>query len=765
VLVLDDLHAADEPSLLLLRFFAGELAEIPAVVVGTYREEEAAKDEPLSESLLELHRLPSEQVRLGGLSQADVASFVERSTGVTASERLVDALHTETEGNPLFVGEVVRLLASEGRLTEIPEVGWHLQIPPGVHEAIARRLRRLSRECRRLLTLASVLGREFSLEALEKGTELSEEELLEVLDEAFAARVLADVPGALDRMRFSHARVRDALYDDLSTARRAQLHFRMGKALEELYGADAEPYLAELAHHFFLAGPGGDIDKTVEYTRRAGDRAAALLAYEEAVRHYGMALRAVERRKVKDEREHCELYLALGDAHAKAGSMPEAKEAFVAAADLAREARLPEQLAQAALGYGGRFVWTRAFGDARLLPLLEEALRILPDEDSESRVRLLARLAGGPLRDTLPAGPRVAMAQEAVEMARRLGDPATLAYALEGRYETYWGADALDERLAIANELVLVAETAGDAERAYAGHDCRFYAFLEAGDLPAAHRAHEAASRLAQKLQQPAQLWATVTRDANLALFEGRFAEAERAIGEAVELGRLAESANAQMAFDLQMYALRREQGRLGELVSVVERAVEDYPAYPIWRFVRVDVFAELGREDDVRAALNACAEAEFRVDLEEQWLLSMSLLPEACRYLGDVERAAALYELLRPYGRHNATAPTELCRGSLSRGLGILAAVLSNSTQAAEHFARALEQNTTMGARPWVAHTQYDFAHMLLARDEPAERAEQLLRSALTTCEELGMIALEAKVTTLLEELAARRLADPSRG
>jgi predicted ATPase/DNA-binding SARP family transcriptional activator/class 3 adenylate cyclase len=759
VLVLDDLHAADEPSLLLLRFLATEVAEMRVVVVGTYREEEAVEDEPLAASLAELRRLPSQQLRLGGLSEADVASFIELSTGVTPPENLLSTLHTETEGNPLFVGEVVRLLASEGRLTESPEVGWRLEIPPGVHEAIAQRLRRLSKDCRRLLTLASVLGREFSLEALQRASALPEDELLEVLDEAFAARVLAEAPGGPDRMRFSHARVRDALYNDLSTARRAQLHLRIGQALEELYRGDLEPYSAELAHHFFLAGPGGDVDKTVEYTRRAGDRAVALLAYEEAVRHFELALRAFERRDTKDDLERCELYLALGDAQAKAGSMPEAKEAFIAAADLARAAGLPEQLARAALGYGGRLVWTRAWGDTRLVPLLDEALSVLPEADSELRVRLLARLAGGPLRDTLPPGPRVAMAQEAVEMARRLGDPTTLAYALEGRYESYWGADALDERLSIANELIRIAETAGDAERAFAGHDCRFYVLLEAGDLKSAYREHEAGARLAQELRQPAQLWDTATREANLALFEGRLSDAEHAIHEALELGRLAQSANAQVAFDLQMYALRREQGRLEELVDSVEDAVEKYPAYPVWRFVLVDVLAELGQTDGARAALDACAADHFRLDLDEQWLYSMNLLPEACRSLGDRERAATLYELLRPYGAHNAAMPPEVSRGSVSRGLGILAGVLSNSKQAVEHFEYALEQNSIMGARPWLAHTEHDYARMLVARDEPADwsRAEGLLASAQSTSEELGMTALSARVTALLSEVRAR--------
>jgi DNA-binding SARP family transcriptional activator len=758
VLVLDDLHAADEPSLLLLRFIAGELAEIPVVVVGTYREHEAAEDEPVSASLSELHRLQSQQLRLGGLSEADVASFIELSTTVAPSERLVEALYTETEGNPLFVGEVVRLLASEGRLAETPEVGWHLPIPPGVHEAIASRLRRLSKECRRLLTLASVLGREFDLEALEQASQSPEEELLELLDEAFAARVLAEAPGTVGRMRFSHARVRDALYNDLSTARRAQLHFRIGNALEELYGADPEPHLAELAHHFFLAGPGGDVEKAVGYTRRAGDRAVALLAYEEAVREYGLALRAFERRESKDNREKCELHLALGHALAKAGSTPEAKESFLAAAELARGARLPEQLADAALGYGGRLVWTRTWGDRHLVPLLEEALAVLPQRDSKFRAQLLARLAGGPLRDTMAPGPRVAMADEAVEMARRLGDPATLAYAIEGRCEAYWGPDALEERLALADELIEVGESSGDAERAYAGHDCRFFALLEVGDLSAASREHDAASRLAYELRMPARLWITATRNANLALFEGRFEEAEGAIREALELGRLAQTANAELAFDLQLYALRREQGRLEELVETVERAVDDYPGYQVLRFVRIDILVELGREDDARAAFDACAADDFRLDLDDQWLFGMSLLPEACRYFADVERASTLYELLRPYGRHNAVAVPELCRGSVSRGLGILAGVMSQPEQSAEHFEDALEMNSTMGTRPWLAHTEYDYARMLLADGVPTDtaRAPELLGSAHETCDDLGMPALAAKVTALLGKMEA---------
>jgi len=350
VLVLDDLHAADEASLHLLRFLAGELAELPIVVLGTFREDELVENAQTSATLAELRRLPARQLRLGGLAPAEVASFVQASTGVEPANGLVEAVHRETEGNPLFVGEVVRLLAAEGRLTEAPAADWRLQVPTGVHEATAERLRALSKECRRVLTIASALGREFSTEVLEQVSELPDEDLLEGLDEASAARVLTEVPGAPDRMRFAHARMRDAVYHDLSAARRARLHLRIGEALEELYGTD-DLRVDELAHHFFLAGPGGDVEKTIDYSRRAGDRAVGLLAYDEALGHYEHALKAIERRKDADDREQCELLLAIAETRAHAGKLPEAKEAFLAAAELARTAQLSEQLARAERGY------------------------------------------------------------------------------------------------------------------------------------------------------------------------------------------------------------------------------------------------------------------------------------------------------------------------------------------------------------------------------------------------------------------------------
>ena len=751
VLVLDDLHAADTPSLLLLQFLAREVSSARVLVLGAYRDVDPIPGQPLTEMLAEVARESvTRRLSLGGLSEEAVAEYLELTAAEIASPELVAALHDETEGNPLFVGETVRLLSVEGVRAE--SAAARVSIPESVRDVIARRLTHLSDECNRVLILASVLGREFPLDALAHLSDVSEEELLDILDEAMAARVVSDVPGGRGRLRFAHVLIRDTLYEGLTTVRRLRLHRQASEALEALYGEEPGPHLAELAHH---AIAGREFDKALGYAQRAGDRALELLAYEESARLYEMALEALELAGASDEELRCELFLRLGDVEARAGDIPRAKQTFLRAAAAARNATMPEQLARAALGYGGRFVWSRAWGDTQLVPLLEEALAALPEEDGELRVRLLARLTAGPLRDTLPREPRVAMSQQAVDIARRLGDPATLAYALEGRYESDWSPDVHQERLAIVNELIEVAESTGEAERAYAGHDCRFYVLIEAGDLPAAHEDDEAATRLAHQLRQPAQLWDTVTRSAMLALFEGRFEEAEAAIHQALELGRLAQSANAQQAFDLQMYALRREQGRLGEVVEVVERAVDDYPAYPVWRYVVADVFAQLGRMDDARVALEVLAADAFPAygaGGEMQWLCSISLLPEVCRDLGDVAQAATLYELLLPYAALNAVTPPELCLGSASRGLGILAATRSMWSDAVHHFEDAVAMNAEMGARSWLAHTQYDFAHMLLAcgNADDRGRADDLLASARSLSQELGMSALTEKISAL---------------
>ena len=733
VLMLDDLHAADEPSLLLLRFLARELGESRLLVVCAFRDVDPTLRDPLSSTLAELVREPATaRIGLAGLGEADVAEYIELSTGVGAAPGLVKAIHAETEGNPLFVAEVVQLLHAEGHIAQGDA---HLRIPPGVRAVIGQRVGRLSERCRELLVAAAVMGREFGLDALGRLSELPRDELLDVLDEAISERVITDVPGAPGRLRFGHALIRDTLYDELSSARKLRLHRAAGEALEKAYSAGLEAHLAELAHHYFTAVPDGDPGKALEYARRAGDRAASQLAYEEAVRLYGMALTLVG-----EDAARCDLLLALGDAQARAGDMPAAQLAFRTAADLAEELGLREQLARGALGYGGRLVWEVSRGDVHHVPLLERALAVVGDEDSALRVKLLARLAGGPLRDaSFPPERRLRLSEEALEMARRIGDPGTLAYALAGYNASNHRPDFTPEQGTLATELIRLATEAGEPELVVEGLEHRATAQLELGDMQGAKADMVAMAKMADEIRQPSQDWIVLVYRALLALLEGDFAKAEGHISDEPGLGGRAQSWNAAVTYGLQLYVLRREQGRLAEVEELVRYSVETYPTYPIWRCVLAQTAAQLGDPSEADRALEALV---VDMPVDEEWLVGIGLLAEAASTLGDSDRASLIYDRLRPYGDRVAVSYPEISMGSVSRNLGLLAATMERWDDAARHFEDALEMNSRIGARPWLAHAQEDYARMLSGRDDPGdqERSRELMQAAELAYGELGI-------------------------
>ena len=745
VIVLDDLHAADEPSLLLLRFVARELGGARLLLVGAYRDVDPVVQEPLASSVAELAREPAvSHLRLGGLDRAGVADYIERSAGRSPAGALVTAIHSTTEGNPLFVSELVRLLEAEGGL-ELPEgAAPEVRVPPGVRDVIRSRLGRLPPESGRALATASVLGREFGFEALEQVSDLAGETLLEALDAATAAAILVDVPRAPGRLRFGHGLIREVLYEGLGPARRARLHGRVAAALEELYAADVEPHLAELAHHYAASG---NTASAVAYARRAGDRAGQQLAYEEAVRLYRAALAAAQD---ASEGAHVEtdLRLALGDALAKAGDMATARETFLQAAKRAREARLADRLARAALGYGGRFVWGLAEDD-RLVPLLEEALVALDRRDGALRARLLARL-GGALRVASPQR-SASVTLEAVEEARRCGDHAALASALVSRRVALWGPDNLEELFALSNEIIELVEAAGDRELAVSAHTLLLELHLTRGDIAGVRAELDAARRLAEELRVPAHTWHVAVHETELALLEGRFDEAEELVEQAYGLREQCDPAQVEQCAVAQRVAFLREQGRLEEIRRSLEELSSD--AYPIFACLLADAECGLGRPDRARTILASLARERFAgIPRDSDWLLAMGTLAEVAVSLGDLEGAATLYELLSPYAELTMGAAHRFTVGSAARHLGLLAGALSRLEDTIRHFEDALAANERLGARPWLAHTQHDYARALLERDLPGDRehARDLLAHCLATCRDLGMPVLEAKAASL---------------
>ena len=552
------------------------------------------------------------------------------------------------------------------------------------------------------------------------------------------------MPGAQGRLRFSHALVRDALYEQLGAARRTRLHAEIGEALVFLYASDPEPHLAEIAHHFFEAAPGGDRDRAIAWATRAGDRAIWLLAYEEAARLYGLALAALDSKQGADEAARCELLLALGEAQARSGEMVIAKETFAAAAVVATRLASSDLLARAAIGYGGRFVWVRSGKDNQLVPLLEGALAALPPEDSVLRIKLLARLAGA-LRDRRMPERVASLSQEAVAMARRLGDPGTLAFALDGLYAGIRYPQHTDQWRAMGDELVQTAEAAGAQERAWAGHQHRLGPLMLTGDLDRVDAELEVMARLLDELRQPAQMWAQSLSQTMRALFAGRLEEAEALLERNRELGQRAQTADVtyEGARVLQLFVLRRLQGRVGELEAQLARYVDDYPELIVYRCALAALRCDIGHPDEARATMRAVA-GEGLADLSarQEWFFAAGLLAEVCSHLDDRACAATLYELLLPYGNCNLLNWVEVCAGSASRQLGLLATTMSRWHDAEHHFTNAVEMDRRTGARPWLAHTHVDFARMLTARRGAGDQgqARSLVAQACVIYRELGM-------------------------
>jgi tetratricopeptide (TPR) repeat protein len=747
VLVLEDLHAADASSLLLLRFVARTLTDARVLVMATTRSSDRAATELFAGTLAEMARAQRfHDIRLGGLSRAEVADLVAAPGDVAAPGTLVDRIYTRTDGHPFFVSEIVHLLATDENLDILPH---------RVRAVVSQRLALLSEKCRELLAVASVVGREFDIDILATASGIEPGHVVDHLQEALAISMLVAVPGAPGRYRFAHEIVREVLYNELPAPRAMTLHRRVGEALQSIYAAELDPHAAELAHHFAMAAPAGTAGEAVRYASRAARRARDQLAYEESVRLYTTALRAHELQADADAETRCELLLALGDAQTRAGDTDAARQSFVRAADIARQAGWADRLARAALGYGGRFVWEPDHERTQPLSrLLEEALDVLP-EDSLLRARVLARLAcaagsyrGGPVEPRRQL--REARSREAVELARRLDDPATLSWALTARFIIVWGPDRLDEMLTLADEIVTVAERAGAWEEVANGLAFHYEIRLTRGDVRRAQQDLERHIGLADELKLPSQQWHAAAHQAELLLLTGRFTEAATCIDQTLHRGLGVHSSEAMKNAVLQRFLLFLEHGGLEELRLPLEHLEADRPNYAIYPCLLAWLDCELGHQRQAQARLDVLARDSFSaVQRDHAWLTATTLLANVAAIVGKPEQIKTLYELLRPYSA--LVAGTDHLRiGSVSRYLGLLAAALSQLGEAVLFLQDAVEANDRIGARPWSAHAKADLARVLLARDGSGDRdvASGLLREALATYQELGMTVAAGKVT-----------------
>ena len=757
VLVLDDLHWADKPSLMLLQFLTRYLRGSRLLVVGAYRHLEVGRHHPLNDVLASLSReRVTHRIALQGLAERDVARFIEAATGVPPGP-LAAAVHTKTEGNPFFVRELVRLLEIEGRLEASQEELRSPGVPSTVREVVGRSRNRLSALADQVLTEAAVIGREFDVDLVRWLTRLPDDELIEALEELLGSGLVAEDERVLGRYRFSHDLVREAAYAELSTIRRAAMHRRIGDTIEELYAAGIERHLAALASHFLLgARDGRDLAKAVEYAVRAADQATAALAYEEAVGHCERALGALRRARPEDRASDCALLLRLGDGHWRAGEVAKARDTFLEAAGLARSMGQPELLARAVIGFGGGLFrdWhtTNAPVSQQLVELLEEALSVIGPEDGALRVRLLGQLSAS-LYSATSDDRRDALSNEALEIARRMDDPDVLAHALCSRCLALWSTRHLDERLSLAAAVLELGERLDSWGLRLFGHHHLFVARLELGQVTEAVAQLEAFEQIAQTLRQPIYLWQATLFRTLQSLMRGAFEQAEQQAFAALELGQRAQDPDALNLFATQIGLLRLEQGRLAEVEPFIHMFLDQEVPDPHWLTVRAFVACALGRTAEARREFERMVvEDELRfLPPNFVWMALLTLLAEMAAMLDHGEGAAILYRLMEPYADRNVLAADLHCKGSAARYLGILATVMGRFDDAERWLLQALTMNRRMGASPWVGHTLADLATVHLKRGRPDDMV-----AAGRYLDDASAIARALEMSRLMERLQA---------
>ncbi len=759
VIVLDDLHWCDGPSLALLEQIARRCAQQGIMIVGAYRDVEVYRVHPLARTLAGLRRMEHYQrIAIRGFTQDslyDLLNAIEPAEEAESAMRaLAQVLHAEADGNPFFIREVLNNMIETGTLahedgvwigtaTSIEELG----IPDGIKEMIGHRLSLLSETCNRMLGRASAMTSGFTWDELRAICDDSEAELLDALDEALGSQLIAE--RSRNTYAFTHALIRATLYGELSTPRRVQLHRRVAEGLESLYATEIDDHLGELAAHY-MASMGRDEAKAIEYSIRAGDRAQQLFAWEAAAAHYERALDAFELSASPEQRTCIDILLALGRALNMAGADRERWRAvFARAAELGQQAGDPERCARAALGFADLYPTPGAL-DAELVHLLEVALKLHGPAASSVHARMLARL-GNELSFSEQPERKKQFLENAVDMARGIDDPETLAYVLSSYL---WEDMRAVDGLRLAHEQVEAAIRSGDKfVELRARNNLATYA-LVLGDRARFDREIDEETRLERELRI-VDYWTGLHRALSVRM-EGRFDEAERmALQSYAGLQRDAPE-NARQALGAVLFNLRLLQGRLPEMAPAMKVSAERYPGVPSYRAALARAYAgEPDRQQDAAAAFGELSQNGFgNLPSDALLPLTLSLLAEVCWSLGDAERAPEIYRRLLPRdGECILTGLANTAAGAVSRSLALLAATMGRWDDAERHFEEALRMNATLRDQPYLAQTRAQYGDMLLRRNRAGdrERAIALLTEALAFAKESGMGKVERDSERLL--------------
>jgi predicted ATPase len=739
LIVLEDLHDADKSTLEMLTHVARNLAGSRLLIVGTYRDVEVDRSHPLSAALAELRRVSTYgRVLLRGLNADKVRRMMETIARESVPWGLAEVVHRQTEGNPLFVQEVVRYLAEEGLIAR-KEGQWQptrdtpleMSIPEGLRDVIGKRLSLLSPECNQLLSMASVIGRDFALETLKAVAGIMEHVFTDSLKEAVRLSILEERSqrGAV-RYRFTHAFFRQTLYEEMIAPQRLKLHRQVAHTLETLYAGHLKEHAAELAEHFSHSTDPTGLAKAVSYAEMAAKRATEVYAYGEAVRLLEQALKVQEVLDPEDKVKRCDLLLALGDALILAGehrrvASTEAAQAFSLAEAITDNRRACRACLLAMKGlvvYGTTWM---ASPEAA-----EWAARADRYAEPETVERAWADCMLGfiELSHTSSSPEGSALLNQALDLTRRLKDPDTYWFAAFCRLFHGGAPQHYEERLRLLEELAGQSRADVSVLILSLGFQNMVHTFLEFGMRRRAEDIMAEVRAMAERSGQANLVVNSMLNDATMAIWDGHLEEAvairRRMLARGEELGTLE---FATMWATCTILA-RVHLGDANRALESVLQASRNNPQNVATDQTILFCLAHLGRRREVTEMLERLVVTRPAIgSAEDETNVRLDIVSLEAAVLAGHRRAAELL-LDRLAGSSSRTNGLWLttCAG---RHLGSAAAFLGKPDEARKYYADAIKACAEIKLRPELALTRLQLAELLLEHypDEKREALEHL--------------------------------------
>jgi tetratricopeptide (TPR) repeat protein len=735
MVVLEDLHDADKGTLDMLTHTSRHLAGTRLLVVGTYRDVEVDRSHPLSAALAELRRVSTYgRVLLRGLNPDEVRRMLESITREEIPWSLAEAVHRQTEGNPLFVQEVVRYLVEEGLLTQkdgrwrpAKDTPLEMSIPEGLRDVIGKRMSLLSQDCNRLLSIAAVIGREFALDTLRAVADISEEALINALKEAVQLSIIEErTQVGQVRYRFTHAFFRQTLYEELIAPQRLRLHQQVARALETQHASRLAEHAAELAEHFSQSTDPADLKKAIEYGEMAAKRATDVYAYGEAVRLLEQALKVQKVLDPEDKARVCALLLSLADSLGEAGQSrrvldQELEEAFVMAEAIGAKQSASRACFLAILHLAVEAILTPAYTTPEGLKWAERADRYAaPGTIERARADLIAGhvkyLSGEPTRG-------LELMMQARDLARRLNDLDWYWYAsFRWLYYSETPGRAA-ERSRVAEEL-MASPHDGVRLITYAGGlMAAGGVFLQEGKRQRYEDIVHQFIELGERSGQVLLKLFSFLYSANLLVMDGRFEEIEKFVQAARDfceesgLTELAESLEGNVNCRTWLYS------------GKVEEAIKHIKMYTLVPYLQVLCLAYLGKNSEVAETLERTVvnRPNIGTATDETTSLEDAVYLEAAVMLGYRPEAERL--LKRFAGCLNHFAGFFILSINLDRLWGGAAALLGKYEEARKYYDEAIKVCTEMPFRPELALSRLNLAELILEHypDEKKEALEHL--------------------------------------